>query len=247
MSNDQETPILFNGPMVRAILEGRKTQTRRIVLKKRWLPGEARHYPPEFPIHRFLRLVECPYGIPGDHLWVRESWRIASLPYDECPAIQYRADNAIRFCDDPSDPVYGWDDYRYEAWFERMNEQLIEDCEKAGLQPRSDLDMYYTWEWDSIPTRWRPSIHMPRWASRITLEVKGVRVERVQEISEEDARAEGCDSPDWPRFVTFPDGTRYALFHAREGFEWTWDQMYAKRGYGWNLNPWVWVIEFRVR
>jgi len=85
------------------------------------------------------------------------------------------------------------------------------------------------------PARWRPSIHMPRWASRITLEITGVRMERVQNILERDAEAEGVHPT--PEF--WPDPHRHA-------FELLWDSIYAKRGLGWDVNPWVWALEFRA-
>jgi len=261
----KERQILFNSPMVQAVLDGRKTQTRRVILKKRNIPGEPRHYPPDSQIGQFLRIADCPYGVPGDRLWVREAWRIASLPFDEQPAIQYRVDDAIEQCD-PFDPAYNWD-MKYEAWYERMNEQLLEDCERAGLEVNVNEDMAYTWDWDSIPTRWRPSIHLPRWASRITLEVTGVRVERVQDISEDDAYAEGIEYDVWDQapvarkydtedewFQTWSDElelgyTNYVDLErlARESFRTLWDSINAKRGYGWDANPWIWVVEFKMR
>ena len=165
---------------------------------------------------------------------MREAWRIASLPIDDCPAIQYRADDSIDW-PDPLDPIFDWDS-KYEDWFERMNSQLLEDCERAGLEVNINEEMAYTWDWDLIPTRWRPSIHMPRWASRITLEVTGVRVERVQDITPEDAEAEGIE-PYAPIYA--PSAS------AIDAFSELWDSLNAK--YGWDVNPWVWVVEFRQR
>ena len=246
----RERPILFSGEMVRAILRGRKTQTRRAM--KRNLPFQNEHgtwdwYPagkalgfharcglPVFDVPQGWAHDWCPYGGHGEGLWVREAWRIASLPIDDCPAIQYRADDSIDW-PDPLDPIFDWDS-KYEDWFERMNSQLLEDCERAGLEVNINEEMAYTWDWDSIPTRWRPSIHMPRWASRITLEVTGVRVERVQDITPEDAEAEGIE-PYAPIYA--PSAS------AIDAFSELWDSLNAK--YGWDVNPWVWVVEFRQK
>lgn len=155
----KERPILFSGPMVRAIREARKTQTRRVVKEID---------PDEFVSSNEADNLAlcCPYGAVGDRLWVRETWQ------GNQGDIRYGADG---------DSLHGYNG-------------------------------------------WRPSIFMPRWASRITLEVTGVRVERVQEISEEDAQAEGvahrCD------------------------YKVVWDAINGKK-YPWSSNPWVWVIEFK--
>jgi len=174
-----ERQIIFSGEMVRAILEGRKTQTRRVIKPQ--------------PIDK-LWMAVCPYGERGWRLWVRESWRPADLgrvPGERQP-IQYRAD---------------------EATLERH----------YHVAPAA----YFPGE-----AKWRPSIHMPRWASRITLEVVAVRVERVQDIREDDAFAEGICGGDW---LGDPVGEFAKL----------WDTLNQSRGFGWSVNPWVWVIEFK--
>jgi hypothetical protein len=178
----RERPILFSGPMVRAILEGRKTQTRRIINPKWW-----RCLDPENEQDRIAALSMCPYGQPGDRLWVRETWAMMPdcHPVDSYPV--YRA----------TDP--GWDD------------------SNSGL-------------------RWRPSIHMPRWASRITLEITCVRVERLCEISDEDAIAEGITEQE-AEDPTY-DGSQPAW-----AFMTLWDSI---NGFGsWAANPFVWVVEFQ--
>lgn len=185
-----EKPILFSGAMIRAILDGRKTQTRRIVKmqpptdkhvlarcvsstdkrsegKLRWITPDGSEGTGFFP---------CPYGQPGDRLWVRETWRGGS------------------------------------------------DSFSSGLHYRADLDE------PGAPGQWTPSIHMPRWASRISLEVKAVRVERLQDISEADAEAEGVDSRG--------DGSeRY-----RAAFRLLWCEIYGHAS--WDANPWLWCVEF---
>lgn len=172
-----ERPILFSGLMVRAILRGRKTQTRRVVKRQpdRHLfhleclaSGEWRD--------EEISLGKCPYGQPGDRLWVRETF--ANLgDY----GISYRADS------------------------------------------------------DAFGDTWTPSIFMPRSLSRITLEISAVRVERIDSITDSDAVAEG---------IALRGTTRFCG-EARIEFKNLWDLINAKRGFGWNANPWVWVIEFR--
>jgi hypothetical protein len=207
----KERPILFSGPMVRAILEGRKSQTRRVVkgltaghehtgrsltglgypasMGKWW--AEFLHSEPGSPIY-----VACPYGQPGDRLWVRETW--ALHPDDGEAGVLWRA----------TDP--GW------------------DAEGTGL-------------------KWRPSIFMPRWASRIELEVTGVRVERLQGIRPLDAIAEGIMEYEPGAFHWEPCGSGTEYFRGpRDAFLTLWDSINAKRGHGWDVNPWVWVVEFRV-
>lgn len=214
----REHPILFSPPMVRAILEGRKTQTRRAIshfdgstyaldpANVRWQFNEGSDdqrvdwrnkwyaYPKNsgssaFPVYG----LRCPFGQPRDRLWVRETWA-------PCGKQSYPAADMVRHGDD-------------------------------GAIHRA------TWD-RSPPSRWRPSIFMPRWASRITLEVTGVRVERLQEISEEDALAEGV--------IRRPiEGEPDLSLPARDGYQWLWDTLNAKRGFGWEKNPWVWVVEFK--
>ncbi len=196
-----EHPILFSGEMVRAILEKRKTQTRRIIKLPSW--GNSWD---DFEIDSDygLPMVICrntgclaeihnPYGFPGDRLWVRETWGL----YDTEP--KDGKDNAIVF---------------YKAT----------DNERHEL--RYQL--------------WRPSIFMPRWASRITLEVTGVRVERLQDISPGDAWAEGIIPP----YYKTP-GTIGGDWSVLTCYEELWDRLNAKRGHPWKANDWVRVIEFK--
>jgi hypothetical protein len=192
-----EKPILFSTDMVRAILDGRKTQTRRVV---KFLHTGFHGLTGQVMAHQEYKACysmpkggfvfwssacgqaysdrayrddtggyKCPYGAPGDLLWVRETWGGAGTIY-------YKA----------SGDMPDW-------------------LAKAGY-------------------KWRPSIFMPRWASRITLRITDVRVERLEEITEEDAIAEGCKSVD--------------------KFKILWDNINQARGYSWLSNPWVWVISF---
>lgn len=233
----KERPILFSGQMVRAILEGRKNQTRRVV--KPQPPAECSiHYPlgneswkDEFdrtPLRHSWEAwggalydarpdghlcghheVKCPYGVPGDRLWVRETWQYADWTEEGEPFVRYAADNAVRFCEGAGDG------------------ELLVDTWAELSQPEN-----YNIDGKAADRRWRPSIHMPRWASRITLELTDVRVERVQDIKPSECFAEGAV------------GNSGA--HPREQFRTLWDSTNAKRGYGWDANVWVWALTFRV-
>jgi len=210
-----EKPILFSGPMVRAILEGRKTMTRRVVKPQpvlhcghyRWQPDDRNDVCVEH-----MNAAMCPYGPIGRHLWVREKWACAVCEPQETKGIMYHA----TYKDDAN-------------WF---------------VENETHLDEWYKL-WSSYTDKWRPSIHMPRWASRITLEVTGVRVERVQEISESDAQAEGSDP--WYEADLTPCGELRdgPSFKYTAGFHDLWNSINAESGFGWDVNPWVWVVEFK--
>lgn len=211
-------PILFSAPMVRAILDGRKRQTRRVVKpqpKPGLSPGHMWRredksgftfccHDGDFERCEEAQRIACPYGQPGDQLWCRETWDFRPWTDRTHPnrvRVAYAADGEQREFDAPSD----WDPtlYNYE--------------------------------------RWRPSIHMPRWVSRITLAVESVRVERLQDISEEDARAEGAD----PYTYATPDNGHLTHPYHR-GFARLWDEINGKRAdCRWEDNPWTWVLNFR--
>ena len=192
----KELPIIFSGEMVRAILDGRKTQTRRVV-KPQPNPG---------PQGKMISLGggywaaldgdmwgewKCPYGQLGDLLYVREAFTVVEDSTIEDPGMYYRADGDLP----------------------------------------SHID-------DSV--KWKPSIHMPKWAARFWLEVTGIRVERVQDISEEDAEAEGA-----PKDRVIGYGSIGNKTH-REGFILLWDAINHKRpGCSWEDNPYVWIVEFK--
>lgn len=176
----REHPILFSGDMVRAILAGNKTQTRRVMKPQSrgiaYIRGSRGGQ---------CERVACPHGVFGDHLWVREAHYVWNAGY------------------------------------------------KDGSGRRID---YRATEPDSPCGRWTPSIHMPRWASRITLEITDVRVERLQSINDDDALAEGI----------YPTKTGIYPGSPRAAFRGLWDSLNAKRnGCSWDQNPYVWVISFR--
>ena len=208
----KERPILFSAPMVRAIIDGRKTQTRRIVKPQpEWAEGAWywRHprYNNGLGVHYFHTDAEsaaekmatvCPYGVPGDRLWVRETWfdNMASDDGDEART--------------PARCVY------------RANGEFIDQF------PEEYMD-----------GKWTPSIHMPRWASRITLEVVEVRVERLQDITEHDAEREGAATCDH-----FADAKRgHPLQPHKTSFAWLWNKINGRDS--WIANPWVWVVVFK--
>lgn len=182
-------PIIFSGPMVRVILEGRKTQTRRIakVTDDGCSPGFITPTCGFVPRRIEDHVAYCPFGQPGDRLWVREAHAIV-------PATAYRASTGVAQTVNPQDTYYA---AVYREGFDRAR------C-----------------------FSWKPSIHMPRWASRITLEITEIWVQRLQEINEEDAQAEGVEG-------------------GLAEFGPLWDQINTAPGRTWEDNPWVWVIGFR--
>lgn len=176
--------------------------------------------------------VKCPYGVPGDRLWVKEAWKISSFMEGEPIEFQYRADGAIAEENDyagaPKNQI------AYEEWCERVCCQSI-DWLEAKKWPDND-DGIFTWDHGKSPLPWRPSIFMPRWASRITLEIVSIGVERVDQISDADTIAEGIIvRPEW---TPGPESRRaeYGLL---------WDKLNAKQDYSWDKRPFVWKIEFR--
>ena len=229
----KERPILFSAPMVRALLDGRKTQTRRIV-KPQPKVIHALHGDASLTTERIFRSgdqrIHCPFGQAGDFLWVRETWahyhtinhvrRIDARAFDEV------SDGLAGYRADGHDTI---EDFRRHV-------RLMSECDLEAVEINGN--------------RWRPSIHMPRWASRITLEVTGVRVERLQEISEDDAKAEGVEpwviGDGWREYGLPPSveaaGT-HPLRSARDSFASLWESINGPGS--WKANPWVWVIEFR--
>ncbi len=241
----KERGMIFNGEMVRAILDGRKTQTRRIMKvqpesnqlglllitdstkhsdigKYHWAESNATGN------HVRSKLFSSPFGAVGERIWVRETW--ATLGNEDGCYVDWE-DNLCK------------GDERSAARIYRAS------CEQRpgdyGLWSIPD-DAYWkphTKE-HKFEGAWRPSIHMPRWASRILLEITDVRVERLNAISEEDARAEGiidggclnCGEPE-------PCGCANPEPDATDAFAYLWQSIYGQDN--WNANPWVWVIEFK--
>ncbi|AOX32961.1 hypothetical protein IPC1241_19175 [Pseudomonas aeruginosa] len=205
-SAPRERPILFSGPMVRAILEGRKTVTRRVVKPQPDFLGSM--VDPNTPFKTLdaglHARITCPYGEPGDRLWVREAWAadaqvdaIAPSDLSQGEPIWYPADLSVR---------------------------------QTGCSMISK-------------GRVRPSIHMPRWACRILLEITAVRVERLQDISEEQALAEGVrgEPCDHARQACADIGCWGDT--AKGAFGFLWESLNGEGS--WAANPWVWVVEFK--
>ncbi|MCH4572516.1 MULTISPECIES: hypothetical protein [Achromobacter] len=206
----RERPILFKGPMVRAILAGNKTQTRRVVKPQppsSTVSVHLYHHPdprPHFWAADGGSLLDwaqpCPYGAPGERLWVRETWQHANHPfgpYQEGAPVFYRAD----YHDDPHGP-------------------------DGELSPQGKY------------RGWRPSIYMPRAACRLALEVTGVRVERLSAISETDAQAEGCDP--WEDLAGVQDVTvRERLHGYKRAYQHLWEQLHGADSWRANPWVWV--------
>jgi hypothetical protein len=229
----KERPIIFSNEMVQAILDGRKTQTRRVIKttkKTEWLL--TYNWTDEYIKNPDNYLVDdCPYGAIGDRLWVREKWRIVG--FGEDPFVIEYADGVV--LEEPgASHIFDYDNDQYV----KLTEQSCADCQNAGIMP--DNDGYYYFENGIVPTRWRSPIHMPRWASRITLEITDIRVERLQEISERDCCLEVGAELEYPG----PGPEPYKR-QMKEVFAYTWDSLNEKRGYPWSNNPLVWVIEFK--
>jgi len=209
----KERPILFSGAMVRAILDGRKTVTRRMAKPVRH-PDLGNIYAPgtlvleKEPQHVIDRA--CPFGQPGDRLWVRETWQGPLVSSDEQEA----------------DPSWFKDMKRYQNPAHCTYRASGDSCEHF------DPD-------DNYCCNWRPSIHMPRWASRILLEVTDVRVERLQDITYEQAVAEGIHRDHRMWFATDEDGIAHK--YPQSAFRDLW----ISTGGDWDTNPWVWAIEFK--
>jgi len=196
----KEHPILFSGTMVKAILEGRKTQTRRVI--KGYDKWDNCH--PE----SLAAVSYCPYGAPGDQLWVRETWLEFAGKYCPCKYYGHKC-----------------------------------TCEKVWYKADPESEMANDLEPEEDRMLWRPSIHMPRWASRITLDITGVRVQRLQDISEEDACNEGM----FNNYIIkhFPPCECFRKPTAKEAFKVLWDSINADRGFSWDSNPLVWAISFK--
>ncbi|HGT2598937.1 TPA: hypothetical protein ACMX8S_005078 [Klebsiella pneumoniae] len=233
MTKITERGMIFNAEMVRALLSGRKTQTRRIIkpqpeatlsgsLSGKWLSR---------PLNGLLLpkiediAIHCPFGAVGDRIWVRETWGVVSHELDE--------------------------DGRIQPWTPDRPATVIHEM-PFGNGYYSGHAIYaadgdFTWGdddgYEDGRSCWKPSIHMPRAASRILLEITNVRVERLNAISEEDARAEGiidggclnCGEPE-------PCGCANPEPDATDAFAYLWQSIYGQEN--WNANPWVWVIYF---
>ena len=210
----KERGMIFNGEMVRAILDSRKTQTRRIMKPQPGPCPRGGHWWPSNVFKTMLHVEEemqnskggwgglvgdaCPFGDVGDRIWVRETFQGPLFDYDLMDS----------YCKDPTP-------------FEKP-EFCVYKADGKPAPEFFDAD-------DNLHCCWRPSIHMPRWASRLLLEITSVRVERIRSMSQDDARAEGVIAASGP-------------MEAGLAFRELWDSIYGEES--WKANPWVWVIEF---
>lgn len=192
--------MIFNAEMVRALLDGRKTQTRRPIKWKqtRFTEIGEREDGSKWPWsedaeHACDFWHPCPFGAVGDRIWVREAFRVHSRATDVA-TLAYKASER-------------------NSWTEQTRRVPVAVCNKPAT-----------------PEKWTPSLHMPRWASRILLEITGVRVERLRSMSQDDARAEGVIAASGP-------------MEAGLAFRELWESIYGEES--WKANPWVWVIEFK--
>jgi len=229
----RERPIIFNADMVRAILDGRKTQTRRIIKWRELNKGLNLQFSGLRASEEFggwviesnsrtssewrCQPTPCPFGAVGDRLWVRETWSVVSHAFDDDGLmIDYVPDRPAKAV---HEKPFGRGYYSGHAIYA--------------------ADGGFTWGDDDgcVDGRscWKPSIHMPRWASRITLEITGVRVERLTALSDDDAHNEGCPA----RLPHNPEDEH----QARTWFRGLWSEIYGAES--WQANPWVWVVEFK--
>lgn len=199
----REHPVLFKGAMVRAILAGQKTQTRRVIkphpFEASFLDAPGQHRP-SVATSMGVHLLTCPFGQPGDRLWVRETHAIFTTHG------QHRTDGE-----------------RWGPWGDLPT--TVSDDGKQIAYYREGFDR-------CDPGRWHPSIHMPRWACRLVLEIDAVRVERVQAISAQDCIAEGIT-------------TRFTVDDGNDDLRIQFRDLWTSTGGDWDSNPWVWVIEFK--
>lgn len=209
-----ERGMIFNSEMVRAILDGRKTQTRRIMAPQPADDIERGIFPNPEVIgwkssrrhkHGSTTAHFCPYGKPGDRIWVREAFRVHSRATDVATLV-YKASER-------------------NSWTEQTHRVPVAVCNKPAT-----------------PEKWTPSLHMPRWASRILLEITDVRVERLNTISEEDAQAEGMELTGWRPTYSDPDSGGEVMT-PYDNFAELWSSIYGDES--WKANGWVWVISFK--
>lgn len=216
-----ERGMIFNSEMVRAILDGRKTQTRRIMAPQPADDIERGIFPNPEAIgwksslrhkHGSTTAHFCPYGKPGDRIWVRETFQGPLFDYDLMDS----------YCKDPTP-------------FEKP-EFCVYKADGVPAPEFYDAD-------DELHCCWRPSIHMPRWASRILLEITDVRVERLNSIHDVDAMREGIQNLTTCSHADFGIPGVVNAQHPVRAFQLLWESIYGADS--WKFNPWVWVIEFK--
>ena len=220
----KERPIIFSAEIVKAILDGKKTMTRRVIKSNHDL---SRYTHVDFDVDgdnkwelarindlkRTYTKIGNPYGNVGDRLWVRETW--------------------IQGYDDPLIESEGDDENAVSIIYKADGKEEYRSCSAETVENWGDFSA------DSEMVGFKSPIHMPRWASRLLLEITDIKVERLQDISCEDAVKEGFSDKK-------PSGMQPAMMpNPKADFRNYWDSLNAKKGYPWSSNPWVWVIEFK--
>jgi hypothetical protein len=245
MTTVKERPILFSSEMVRAILDGNKTQTRRVVKMPKWIERLNGDFDRAFPDKAFgvtpclqipcvhpdgdtsVQRLRNPWGWPEpSRLWVRETWQPIR---DRSPELQEKI----------------------KAWFDKNDtSNFMNEVDEWAPLPEGQVRAVYAadfgdWAFDvdSDLKPWKPSIFMPRWASRITLEITNVRVERLNDISEEDAKAEGASIGETHILASVFQTTSGRNAY-RRGFKELWEKINGKK-HPWSSSPFIWVIEFK--
>lgn len=257
----KDTGLIFTAENVRGILAGTKTQTRRIIKDAKgafwdhrgWQPvvvdgaiihwetteGRARH-----KIGAFGPTPKCPYGKAGDRLYVRETWKLTGWQWEDVEQEIAYADGTSLWLDSTTQD--DWDGDKINDWLIRETDRVLSHPSTKEMpcapddesRQCADSESKYVLDYTAQP--WHSPIYMPRWASRITLEIAGVRVERLQSISYEDCCRETGAPLKWEG-----EGPEPYRRDMHGSFQILWDGINAKRGYSWDSNPWVWAIEFK--
>jgi len=254
-----DNPILFNNEMIEAIHNNRKFQTRRVIKSKSDSVKEIQEHPDKFfnpqicvdrdtekgnwflECERGRNYFKCPYGVVGGTLWVKQTWRVKSWHEGEPLTIEDRLGNSWEenCCEVWENDI---DINKYDEWHFSISNKCCDDYEKAGIKP--DDNGIYHLGWDDKkadnPCKWQPSIFMPKGCSNIKLEITNIRVERVRDITGEDAQKEGHPIE--------PERSKDINVHLDAAHDWfmdLWDSINKKKGFGWEINPWIFVVEFK--
>lgn len=253
----KQRPILYSTPMVIAVQRevDPKTQTRRTkglekINEKPFINYRYDGYDSENDVHfmeeigiELYQQVKCPYGKVGDLLWVRETTKVGAWDHEEnTVAFDYKAS--------PELTKTPWVQFDDDEKFIEFTDRLIKKLDKLGIEPIVDEEnecFSYKWEPGQSPFKWTPSIHMPKAAARIWLQITDIKVERLKDISEADAIAEGVEPVDggYKNYMTEPKMLKKLNYWTKAYFSFLslWESI---NGYeSSELNPWVWVITFK--
>ena len=249
----KERPIIFSGEMVKAILDGKKTMTRRAVKTQPrdecteiatsacFGHVEYRSTSEDRQTQSILAKIKCPYGKIGDRLWVREAYTVTGWNCDDGSVyIKYLADGHEQYFDNETDEM--------ECAIDSLVASVCKELDKRKVPMLNDEA--YDCSLDENKPRNRSPMFMPRFASRLLLEITDIRVERLNDISEADCEKEGFRFYPLSRICFKPCSTKHPSGHGSNNYKSIfgeyWDTLNAKKGYQWSSNPWVWVVEFKV-